>query len=110
PPSTQISGVQYFRMSEVSGLSNDNSGRIIPYSRPLPEFQDWEYLNPIPTEELTLNPNLNRTLDGINMSIMNNKIKITFAILISLLGFAACGNKSEGGQAENTSSINEVIL
>lgn len=58
PPSTQISGVQYFRMSEVSGLSNDNSGRIIPYSRPLPEFQDWEYLNPIPTEELTLNPQL----------------------------------------------------
>lgn len=58
PPSTPISGVQYFRMSDVNGLSGETSGRIIPFNRQLPEFQDWEYLNPIPTEELTLNPQL----------------------------------------------------
>lgn len=57
-PSDQISGVQYFRMAEVNGLTEGNKGRIIPYNRPLPEFQDWEYVSPIPTEELTLNPEL----------------------------------------------------
>lgn len=41
---------------------------------------------------------------------MNHKIKITFAILISLLGFASCGNQSEERQAEKTSSVNELIL
>ena len=41
---------------------------------------------------------------------MNNTLKITLAILISVLGFASCGSQSEGRQAENTSSINEVIL
>jgi hypothetical protein len=41
---------------------------------------------------------------------MNNTLKITIVILISLLGFASCGSQSEGRQAENTSSINEVIL
>jgi hypothetical protein len=61
PPATQISGVQYFRMSDVNGLSGETSGRIIPFKRQLPEFQDWEYLNPIPTEELTLNPQLKQT-------------------------------------------------
>ncbi len=57
-PSGQISGVQYFRMAEVHGLSNEDHGRIIPFNRQLPEFKDWEYLDPIPTEELTLNPQL----------------------------------------------------
>ena len=61
PPSTQIPGVQYFRMSDVNNLSGEISGRIIPFDRQLPEFQDWEYLNPIPTEELTLNPQLKQT-------------------------------------------------
>ena len=61
PPSTQIPGVQYFRMSDVNNLSGETSGRIIPFARQLPEFQDWEYLNPIPTEELTLNPQLEQT-------------------------------------------------
>lgn len=41
---------------------------------------------------------------------MNNTLKITLAILISVLGFVSCGSQSEGRQAENTSSINEVIL
>ena len=39
-------------------LSNGVSGRILPYDKPVPTFGDWEYLSPIPLEELTLNPNL----------------------------------------------------
>ncbi|AGA80509.1 RagB/SusD family nutrient uptake outer membrane protein [Echinicola vietnamensis] len=58
PPADQIEGVQYFRMSEIHGLSEDNQGRIVPYNAILPGFEDHEYLKPIPTEELTLNPEL----------------------------------------------------
>ncbi|AWW28848.1 RagB/SusD family nutrient uptake outer membrane protein [Echinicola strongylocentroti] len=58
PPADQVEGVQYFRMSEIHGLSEDNQGRIVPYNAALPVFEDHEYLKPIPTEELTLNPEL----------------------------------------------------
>lgn len=57
-PAEKIQGVQYFRMSEIHGLSAENQGRIVPYNAALPEFEDYEYLNPIPIEELTLNPAL----------------------------------------------------
>ncbi|WP_257666427.1 RagB/SusD family nutrient uptake outer membrane protein [Parapedobacter tibetensis] len=57
-PGNQLSGVQYFRMANVHGLSGGTEGRIRPFNQQLPAFEDWEYLNPIPTEELTLNPNL----------------------------------------------------
>lgn len=57
-PKDKIPGVQYFKLSAVNGLSNATGGRIRPYNKILPEFQDWEYLNPIPKEELTLNKNL----------------------------------------------------
>lgn len=57
-PSPQISGVQYYRMSDVFGLSEDTKGRIIPYNRTLPKFNNWEYFSPIPKEEITLNPKL----------------------------------------------------
>lgn len=57
-PENQISGVQYFRLPSVSALSQGDKGRIIPFSQPLPTFEDWEYLSPLPLEELTLNPEL----------------------------------------------------
>lgn len=55
---TQQSGVQYMRLSAINGLSNGESGRLVPYNKTPRKFEDWEYLNPIPTEELTLNPQL----------------------------------------------------
>lgn len=58
-PEERISGVQYVRLSSSGGLTNGTSGRLCPnLHRSLPEFQNWEYLNPIPREELTINPNL----------------------------------------------------
>jgi len=57
-PSNKISGVQYFRLSSVNGLSEGDYGRLVPYDREKQSFKDWEYLNPIPLEELTLNENL----------------------------------------------------
>ncbi|MCG6191004.1 RagB/SusD family nutrient uptake outer membrane protein [Maribellus maritimus] len=58
-PDNKVSGVQYLKLSENNGLTNGTSGRIAPYlNRSLPEFGNWEYLNPIPREELTLNSNL----------------------------------------------------
>lgn len=57
-PSNKVPGVQYFKLSDVNGLSNGTKGRIIPFNSTLPAFQNWEYLSPIPTEELTLNPKL----------------------------------------------------
>lgn len=57
-PSSKVSGVQYFRLSNVNGLSEKDKGRLIPYNKTMPTFENWEYLNPIPTEELTLNPQL----------------------------------------------------
>ena len=66
-PSNKVPGVQYFKLSDVNGLSNGTKGRIIPFNSTLPAFQNWEYLNPIPTEELTLNPKLeqNPGWDGL---------------------------------------------
>ncbi|MDM1296361.1 RagB/SusD family nutrient uptake outer membrane protein [Sphingobacterium sp. N143] len=58
PPTDKITGVQYFKLSNVNGLSDGNSGRIMPYSLARKPFQSWEYLSPIPLEELTLNNNL----------------------------------------------------
>ncbi len=61
-PVDKVPGVQYLKLSENNGLTNGTSGRIGPYlKRTLPEFQNWEYLNPIPSEELTLNPKLQQT-------------------------------------------------
>lgn len=57
-PSDKINGVQYFRMSSINGLSEGTKGRLVPYNKKLPAFENWEYLNPIPTEEITLNPKL----------------------------------------------------
>jgi hypothetical protein len=57
-PSPKISGVQYFKLSAVNALSEGTRGRLIPYRWDVPAFQNYEYLKPIPIEELTLNPNL----------------------------------------------------
>jgi hypothetical protein len=58
-PDNKVTGVQYLKLSENNGLTNGTSGRLAPYlNRSLPEFEPWEYLNPIPREELTLNSNL----------------------------------------------------
>lgn len=59
-PSDRVSGVQYFKLSPVNGLSNGESGRLMPYKNAKKPFQSWEYLNPIPLEELTLNQNLSQ--------------------------------------------------
>lgn len=58
PPTDRVSGVQYFKLSPVNGLSAGESGRLVPYKNAKKPFQAWEYLNPIPLEELTLNPDL----------------------------------------------------
>ncbi|KAA0992672.1 RagB/SusD family nutrient uptake outer membrane protein [Dyadobacter aurulentus] len=58
PPANQISGVQYYRLNNVAALSEGNKGRLVPYSRALPVFNNWEYLSPIPSEELTINTEL----------------------------------------------------
>lgn len=57
-PSNKVPGVQYFKLSNVNALTDDTKGRIIPFKDPLPAFQTWEYLSPIPVEEITLNPQL----------------------------------------------------
>lgn len=58
PPQDRITGVQYFRLSDVAALSKGEEGRLVPYAKTLPTFQTYEYLDPLPTEELTLNPEL----------------------------------------------------
>ena len=58
PPADRVPGVQYFKLSAVNGLSEGDSGRLVPYKNAKKPFEAWEYLNPIPLEELTLNPNL----------------------------------------------------
>lgn len=50
--------VDFFKLSGNNSLSNGTNGRILPYDKPLPAYQDWEYLLPIPTEEIILNPKL----------------------------------------------------
>lgn len=57
-PSTKIENVQYISFQSQNGLSGDTKGRFIPYKKELSAFNDWEYLSPIPSEELTLNVNL----------------------------------------------------
>ncbi|MGP1435055.1 MAG: RagB/SusD family nutrient uptake outer membrane protein [Phocaeicola sp.] len=57
-PSNKIQNVQYFRLSNVNGLTGGDNGRLIPYNVKMRDFEDWEYLDPIPTEEITLNPQL----------------------------------------------------
>ena len=57
-PSPKVNGVQYLKLSSINGLSHGDFGRLIPYNVAVPAFQDYEYLNPIPIEELTLNPYL----------------------------------------------------
>ncbi|TLX70375.1 RagB/SusD family nutrient uptake outer membrane protein [Labilibacter sediminis] len=50
--------VDFFKLGENMSLSNGANGRLLPYDLPLPPFGDWEYLSPIPLEEITLNSNL----------------------------------------------------
>lgn len=58
-PSNKIPGVQYLKLSTANGLTDGTKGRLVPFkNQSLPAFQNWEYLNPIPTEEITLNPQL----------------------------------------------------
>lgn len=51
-------GVSYIELQASNGLSNGTSGRFIPYTAPVEPWKDWEYLSAIPTEEITINPNL----------------------------------------------------
>ncbi len=57
-PTDHITGVVYIEFQGFNGLSEGDHGRIIPYKKQTPEFKTWEYLNPIPTEELLMNKNL----------------------------------------------------
>ena len=57
-PEEKIENVIYIGLQSKNALSEGTFGRFIPYSATLPTFEDWEYFSPIPTEELTLNPNL----------------------------------------------------
>ncbi|NOU58706.1 RagB/SusD family nutrient uptake outer membrane protein [Marinifilum caeruleilacunae] len=50
--------VDFFKLGDAMSLSNGANGRLLPYNKALPSFGDWEYLSPIPLEELTLNPKL----------------------------------------------------
>lgn len=59
-PANPVSGVQYYRLSSVAGLSGGDKGRLLPFSIGLPAFGSWEYLSPIPSEELTINPLLSQ--------------------------------------------------
>src|SRR5690606_29588348 len=65
-PSDRVSGVQYFKLSSVNALSNGDSGRLVPYSLPKKSFENWEYLNPIPLEELTINVKLDQNPEWEN--------------------------------------------
>ncbi|CDF80791.1 SusD-like protein [Formosa agariphila KMM 3901] len=62
---TTMNGLQRIILGEDSPnggkaieLSSGNSGNIILHADVRPVFQDYEYLYPIPTPELLLNPNL----------------------------------------------------
>ncbi|MGO1595014.1 MAG: RagB/SusD family nutrient uptake outer membrane protein [Sphingobacterium sp.] len=57
-PTNPLPNVLYVEFQGQNGLSNGNKGRIVPYNQQTPEFQTWEYLNPIPAEELLVNENL----------------------------------------------------
>src|SRR5699024_2952611 len=57
-PSDTKSGVQYLEFSTQNELTHGDHGRIIPNNKVRREIEDWEYLKPIPTEEITLNPKL----------------------------------------------------
>lgn len=57
-PSEKIENVIYIALQAKNALSGGTEGRFIPYQEQLPAFRDWEYVNPIPKEELTLNSNL----------------------------------------------------
>lgn len=59
-PTNMEKDLTYIVLLDVNGFTNgDNEGgRIIPYNKTYQKFEDWEYLSPIPTEELTLNKNL----------------------------------------------------
>lgn len=59
-PTNPQSGLTYVVLQSGNGFSNgdDKGGRIIPYNKTYAAFNDWEYLNPIPSEEITLNPKL----------------------------------------------------
>lgn len=59
-PTNRVPGVQYFKLSPINALSEGNSGRLVPYKNAKLPFQSWEYINPIPLEELTLNQNLSQ--------------------------------------------------
>ncbi len=55
-PSNQTPGVQYYKLGEDITLSPD--GLIAPHPNFARQFQDFEYLYPLPRVELQLNPNL----------------------------------------------------
>ncbi|MFV0265731.1 MAG: RagB/SusD family nutrient uptake outer membrane protein [Draconibacterium sp.] len=58
-PGNTISTVQYLKLDGNKSLTNSTNGRIVPHSSfSFKTFENWEYLQPIPLEELTLNPNL----------------------------------------------------
>src|SRR5690349_6968471 len=43
---------------ENGQLSEGNKGYLIPYAENLPAFQDYYYLQPLPKDQLVLNPQL----------------------------------------------------
>ena len=59
-PEQLETGIAYVSLMDANGFSNgdEKGGRIIPYNKLYEDWEDWEYLNPIPVEELTLNPKL----------------------------------------------------
>jgi len=58
-PSNKIKTVQYLRLDGNKTLSNGTSGRLVPNALfGFRSFEEWEYLQPIPQEELLLNPQL----------------------------------------------------
>jgi hypothetical protein len=59
-PGQQQTGITYVSLMDVNGFTkgDEKGGRIIPYNKSYEKWEDWEYLSPIPVEELTLNPNL----------------------------------------------------
>ena len=57
-PADRINNVLYVELQGQNGLSEGDKGRIIPYNLETPPFQVWEYLNPIPAEELVVNTKL----------------------------------------------------
>lgn len=59
-PENLDKNLTYIEIMGANGFSkgDNEGGRIIPYNKEYVPFEDWEYLKPIPTEELTLNKNL----------------------------------------------------